>query len=461
MTEATRNQACPCGSGLRFKQCHGRSESRSAPQAEGDRSLRYAQLMAQALAHRQHGGFDEAQRDYHAAREMDPGRPDAMAMLAEMYREQGDFSRAKVSILEALELTGWKSPTHRRSLAAIIEDESALPGPDAEGEPDRRSLARSDVRPAPANAESPQVSVIVPCYRHVRYVEDALCSVYRQSYRHIGLIVVDSGSDDGSADAIRRCLRDSPFSHHFVARKHLNAVDAINEAVELAAGAFVCLLNADDCMHEDRMLDMVTDIADTGAQWGFSSVECIDADGNAIDPLRNRFVYDLCCAAGEVAAGPTVGFSLLTQNVAASSGNLFLSRELFRVLGGFRPYRHVYGWDLCLRALPLAEPVFVRRAVYYYRIHDGNRPEDAFDAARTEATEVCSRYLRWACTVQDPVSALAPCAANWRVEFSKLMLETGLADLVDIPALRALAQLGATPTRPPQPTQPVTIIRQS
>jgi hypothetical protein len=34
---------------------------------------------------------------------------------------------------------------------------------------------------------------------------------------------------------------------------------------------------------------------------------------------------------------------------------------------------------------------------------------------------------------------VAPCVANWPIEFRKAILETGLADLVDAPTLRLMA----------------------
>jgi len=439
MIEAMRNQPCPCGSGLRFKECHGKVATMGAPQP-GSGATRHAGLMAQALSHRQRRRYDEAIRDYETALERDPGRHDAPYMLADLYRERGDIARAKGFIVQALDLTGWKLAAYRRLLAAILADETTPAGSDPLAEPGSRYLAQRAARPAPLNDDTPLVTVVVPCRRHARYVEAALHSVFRQSYRRVSLAVIDDGSDDGSADVIRRCLDQSPFEHRFIAREHRGAAETINEAAGLAANArFVCLLSSDDCMHEDRLRQMVASIARTGAQWGFSSVECMDSDGSYIDPLCNRYVYDLYCAAGDAVAGPTIGFALMTQNIAASSGNLFVSRELFRALGGFRAYTRVHGWDFCLRALQLAEPVFVRSAVYYKRLHRGNPPAEMLAALRAEAIEVCRRYVQWACTAKESISPIAPCVANWPMEFRKVILETGLADLVDVPNLRMLA----------------------
>ena len=408
-----------------------------APQPDGA-GERHAALMAQALAHRQHRRYDEAVRAYEASLEREPDRHDAQYMLADLCREQGDRGLAKAHILAALDLTGWKSAPYRRFLSSILTDEAMPAGANPVLGPGPRSLAERGEQPTPVNLDTPLVTIVVPCRGHASYVEDALRSVFRQTYRRVELIVIDDGSDDDSVEVIRRCLDESPFEHRFVARAHRGAPDTINEAAELATGMFIGLLNSDDFVHEDRLRQMVANIAGTGAQWGFSSTECVDSDGNYIDPLHNRYVYDLRCAVGDAVAAPTIGFALMTQNIAASSGNLFVSRELFRALGGFRGYGHVHAWDFCLRALRLAEPVFVRQAIYYKRLHRGNQASARLAALHAEAAEVCRGYVHWGCTAEQSVSPVAPCVINWPVEFRKAILETGLADLVDVPTLRLL-----------------------
>jgi glycosyltransferase involved in cell wall biosynthesis len=42
----------------------------------------------------------------------------------------------------------------------------------------------------------PQVSIIVPCYNLAKYLDEALQSIYDQSYTHWECIIVDDGSQD-------------------------------------------------------------------------------------------------------------------------------------------------------------------------------------------------------------------------------------------------------------------------
>ena len=87
----------------------------------------------------------------------------------------------------------------------------------------------------------PLISVMTGVYNGAPYLGEAIESVLAQDYRPLELIVVDDGSDDGSADVARkypevRC----------VSQERRGAGAARNRAVELASGDFFAFLDADD-----------------------------------------------------------------------------------------------------------------------------------------------------------------------------------------------------------------------
>lgn len=435
--QPSRNQPCPCGSGRRFKDCHGRQDAPESGEA-AERRQRVAQLMSEALAHQKARRPTDAERSYRAALELQPGHPDALHMLGVICLERGERDRAKTYVLQALEATGWKIWTYRHNLALILADE--YPPQVWETVLDRVRRYRARTRGAASGAEAPLVSVVIACYRHAQYVEQALRSVYRQSYRNIEIVVIDDGSDDGSSGVIERCLAESPFARRFVAREHRGAAATLNDAAGLAAGGYISFLNADDWIEPDRVQRMIDSMSAVGALWGFSAVRCVDAIGEEIDPLRHRYVYDLYCAVAESRVQQTLGIAMLSQNIAASSGNLFVSRALFREIGGFREYRYTYAWDFCLRALQHAEPVLVPAQLYNYRLHEGNDAAAEAEPARAEAKAICGDYLEWACGPAAGAGEFAPCIRNFGPVFVKILFESGLADLIDVAILRGLAQ---------------------
>ncbi len=64
---------------------------------------------------------------------------------------------------------------------------------------------------APASAEPiPLVSVIMPFLNGEKFIEEAIESVFAQTYRNWELLPVDDGSTDASSQIARRFARDHP-----------------------------------------------------------------------------------------------------------------------------------------------------------------------------------------------------------------------------------------------------------
>ena len=52
------------------------------------------------------------------------------------------------------------------------------------------------------------VSIIVLTYNSEKYIKNCLQSIFKQTYKNIELIVIDSNSEDKSVDLIRETLRE-------------------------------------------------------------------------------------------------------------------------------------------------------------------------------------------------------------------------------------------------------------
>ena len=122
---------------------------------------------------------------------------------------------------------------------------------------------------------------------------------------------------------------------------------------------------------------------------------------------------------------PSVGFALLRENVAISTGNLIFRRSLFERVGGFRPLLYCHDWDLLLRSVLVAEPAFVPALLYEYRIHETNSYRALGEVAVRETEAVLISYfsaVRRGCFA----NPLAPAPANWPGLFETMMSVLGL-----------------------------------
>lgn len=430
----SRNAICSCGSGKRFKHCCGGENPGSPPTAALDN------LMNAALAHQRRGDHVAAEALYRQALAIRPDEPDCLHMLGVICLETGRSDEAFETVYRALSLTQWRIDAMRHNMGLILA--RRLADADATRDTQRQYTEHCRLRDVNRIDANPLVTVVVPSYNHSRWIQQALDSVYAQTYRRLELIVIDDGSTDGSAAVIREHLANCPFPCRFIARENRGAAVTINEGVALARGEYINVLNSDDRFTDTRISTMVEGIACRAAEWGFGEITFVDAVGAEINPLEDRRVFALIGRMNSRSALETLGAAFLDFNHAISTGNLFFRKSFFEHLGRFRDYRYNHDWDFCLRATLASEPIFVPRNTYAYRLHDHNTITESKSGQgpRKEASEILSDYFASATQGPAPSNRFAPTIHAWGAKFFHWIMQSGSADLLPVEILLKSAE---------------------
>ncbi len=118
--------------------------------------------------------------------------------------------------------------------------------------PPRGDLEASAAPSTPA----PLVSVIIPSYNSIRFIEDTITSVYAQAHRPLEVIVVDDGSTDGSWELLLQ-LQTTDFPDLVVLCHpgRENRGESIARALALgrASGQFIAILDSDDLFRPGKL----------------------------------------------------------------------------------------------------------------------------------------------------------------------------------------------------------------
>jgi glycosyltransferase involved in cell wall biosynthesis len=105
------------------------------------------------------------------------------------------------------------------------------------------------------------VSVIIPTYNRAAIIQEALDSVYQQTYRPIEVIVVDDGSSDGTENIVKTWAEghkvESGFTVEYLSQKNMGAQAARNRGTCASQGQFIQFLDSDDLLLKEKLVRAV------------------------------------------------------------------------------------------------------------------------------------------------------------------------------------------------------------
>jgi len=105
------------------------------------------------------------------------------------------------------------------------------------------------------------VSVIIPTYNRAAIIQEALDSVYQQTYRPIEVIVVDDGSSDGTENIVKTWAEghkvESGFTVEYLSQKNMGAQAARNRGTRASQGQFIQFLDSDDLLLKEKLVRAV------------------------------------------------------------------------------------------------------------------------------------------------------------------------------------------------------------
>lgn len=100
---------------------------------------------------------------------------------------------------------------------------------------------------------SPIISIIMPTYNRVGFIEEAINSIAIQSFPRIQLIVVDDGSTDGTCEKMREIMTLYPeIDIRFCKQEHAGISAARNRGIVEAEGEWIGFLDSDDLWHKHK-----------------------------------------------------------------------------------------------------------------------------------------------------------------------------------------------------------------
>ena len=222
--------------------------------------------------------------------------------------------------------------------------------------------------------KSPKISVVVPMFNtKEKFLKEVVNSMIRQSYSNWELCLAD-GSPKENEEYKKYIEKDSRIKYKFLGENKGIAGNS-NEAIKMATGEYIALLDHDDELAEYALYEVVKCInLNPDVEFMYSDEDKMDENSNRYDAyFKPDFAID----------------TLRCQNYICHFS--IFRKDLMEKLGGFKEgYDGAQDYDIFLRMSETVDPKNIKhipKILYHWRVHsestaklDSNAKNYAFDA---------------------------------------------------------------------------------
>jgi glycosyltransferase involved in cell wall biosynthesis len=252
--------------------------------------------------------------------------------------------------------------------------------------------------------KKPLVSVIIPTYNSADYIEEALESVFEQTFQDFEIIVIDDGSTDGTGEILKKYGERVKY----LFQENGGPASARNRGIRIARGEYIAFLDADDLwvstklekqvslFHQRKHLGMVT----TGA----CSFDEKGVFGYSTDKRKTLMV-------GDIARN-----IFLRSNIGTPT--VMVRKEVFDSIGFFEEnIRQAEDDNMWIRITAHYDVELIDEALIKIRNHPGRMTLNKSELLKSVQTSIQLLRTKYGDTVKKKIEKAVPIKIS-HVQFS-------------------------------------------
>jgi hypothetical protein len=257
--------------------------------------------------------------------------------------------------------------------------------------------------PIPKKGKDITVSIVMPSFNQVEFIEAAISSVQQQTTACFELIVIDGGSTDGTLGVLERMSAKAGSRLKWLSEKDNGPAHAINKAFKMAKGEIIGWLNSDDLYHPlaiERAVEHFRLTSSNVMVYGTGRHIDMRGDDSGLYPSIR----------------PPVASAMLRSGCPVCQPTVFIRREILKVVGYLdEQLKTAFDYDFWLRIFEkYPEQIgFVEDVQAYSRMHAGSitmrmRSLVALEGMQITANRFGSASPHWFYTYLDEFFATHP-----------------------------------------------------
>jgi len=209
--------------------------------------------------------------------------------------------------------------------------------------------------------KKPIVSVVIPTYNHARYLDQALQSVFDQTYTNWEIIVVDNHSTDNTTEIVNKY---SSLSLTYLKLNNNGIIAASrNAALSKARGEWVAFLDSDDRWMKDKLQVCIESVSqETDFIYHDLKIDTNSSRYNARKTLKSWKLK------------VPILLDLLVNGNAIANSSVVVRKKFLHEIGGLNEEPELVAsedYNAWLRIALLTDKfTYIERILGYYLIHD-------------------------------------------------------------------------------------------
>lgn len=221
------------------------------------------------------------------------------------------------------------------------------------------------------SSSQPLVSIVIPAYNGMPYLEETIESVLAQNYPNIELIVLD----DGSQDETPQLLKKYQGSFYFETHSNMGQAATLNKAWAMSKGEILAYLSADDLLRPDAVCVSVEEFLKN------SEIVLTYPDYTLID-TKSRFIRTV--------QAPDYDYYKMISGVTCQVGvGAFFLRKAYDKVGGWNPkYRFVSDYEFQIRLASIGPFKHLPKVLGSFRVHPGSASFSSTDFSNAEEIKI-------------------------------------------------------------------------